>query len=689
MNFSKLYSYHNLRLAWNRILTGKNLQYKRYFREMYYQYEVSSNENLKYLSKCIRDGTYSSQKPLKFFIPKSSGLHRPITLLYLEDQIVLQAISNLYEKKLKEKRSKFERKQVFGNLLMKEKNSPFFFEDWHISYNLFNKKKVDIFKKKKKKWIVEFDLASFYDIIPHDLLLKSLFPRAENDLKKIILKCLETWTSNKEYKKKNHGLPQGPIASDFLAECFLLDIDQTLKAEGITYIRYCDDFYLFSESESKSRQALKILEFACREKGLIPQEKKLSIKKYRTIKELSNLKPSSNPSYETSDNDYINERRALKLLGEAIKDKKVKDKSKLRYVFYRVRNSKKALKFALDIAPFSPEHIDTLIYQFQLFPKDEEVLKTVLQLFKTSPYEHVRGECLILIADRMEMLRFSQRESLKENAIEISKDKKAHFSLKLGALLFLCNFSKLDDKKYSNFLINQEALMQAFLISSIPDFHFQNKNDKLISRIFERNSFEPSMMLSMKFLGKKWIYGRKNIPVQTENTFKELGVKLRYRNSDYDPVAELLCKRYGIQDTNTWKCILDKEYSHALGILKSAESVFVSGKNHWLSQQDSFNDLVFRSLCKRKGKSTLDKNEKELSYGVLLNKFKPNFSRELVSGLMKCHERRNSVPSSHPYNKKTGKRATYLRKGEQNDIIKHLKKSYDEILKEVSLFREK
>ena len=288
MELEKLYSKNNLELAWKRVLTGKNVQYKRYFRELYYQYEVASTKNLEHLRNRIKDSLYSPQKPLKFFIPKPSGLHRPITLLYLEDQIVLQAIANLYEKKLKKRRLKLQRKQVFGNLLKIDDKSIFLFEDWNVSYNLFNEKKQEIFQKRKKKWIVKFDLASFYDIIPHDLLLKSLCPRKENEFTNLFLKSMKNWTSNKENSQKNQGIPQGPIASDFLAECFLLEIDELLKKNNITHIRYCDDFYLFSKSESEARKSLKILEFACREKGLIPQEKKISIKNIDLLKKFLN-----------------------------------------------------------------------------------------------------------------------------------------------------------------------------------------------------------------------------------------------------------------------------------------------------------------------------------------------------------------------------------------------------------------
>ena len=47
LKIKQLASQKNLELAWRRITTGNNLQYKKFFRDLYYSYEISLKENLR------------------------------------------------------------------------------------------------------------------------------------------------------------------------------------------------------------------------------------------------------------------------------------------------------------------------------------------------------------------------------------------------------------------------------------------------------------------------------------------------------------------------------------------------------------------------------------------------------------------------------------------------------------------
>ena len=91
MNIRQLVSKRNLELAWRRITTGGNYQYKRFYRSIYYAYEVALNANLRDLRQRILGGAFEARHPERIFVPKPSGLHRPLALLNVEDQIVLQS----------------------------------------------------------------------------------------------------------------------------------------------------------------------------------------------------------------------------------------------------------------------------------------------------------------------------------------------------------------------------------------------------------------------------------------------------------------------------------------------------------------------------------------------------------------------------------------------------------------------
>lgn len=180
MQYSNLVSTKNLELAWRRIITGRNMQYKRFFRPIYLAYEVAYRENIYHLQQRLKGG-WKPTPPAKIYLPKASGLQRPLSLLELDDQIVLQAIANAFAFKLSDRRRVVERRVVFSNVLEPVKDSVFFVKDWHETYMEFQNRCSQHYNA-GFKWIAQFDLAAFYDTISHELLIRMVSPCGGNRL---------------------------------------------------------------------------------------------------------------------------------------------------------------------------------------------------------------------------------------------------------------------------------------------------------------------------------------------------------------------------------------------------------------------------------------------------------------------------------------------------------------------------
>ena len=90
--------------------------------------------------------------------------------MYLEDQIVLQAIANVLSQRVAEARAPFLLKTVFSNVVQ-SRNSIFFFKSWRRTYQAFTAQ-VDKHYASGRQWIADFDLAAFYETISHDLLIR-------------------------------------------------------------------------------------------------------------------------------------------------------------------------------------------------------------------------------------------------------------------------------------------------------------------------------------------------------------------------------------------------------------------------------------------------------------------------------------------------------------------------------------
>ncbi len=145
-------------------------------RHLYSAYEPGRRANLLLLHERLKGG-WKVTSPIRIYMPKASGLLRPLTLLSLDDQIVLQAIANLVAKQVFDRRRAVEGRVVFSNCLTEARDSIFFLQDWRLTYHLF-KTRLQRHIDAGNQWIAHFDLAAFYETISHRALKSIFHPRA-------------------------------------------------------------------------------------------------------------------------------------------------------------------------------------------------------------------------------------------------------------------------------------------------------------------------------------------------------------------------------------------------------------------------------------------------------------------------------------------------------------------------------
>jgi len=691
MKIDQLASRNNLQLAWQRITTGGNHQYKRFFRHLYFTYEVALSDNLNDLRQRLIGGTFEPREPERIYLPKKSGLHRPLSLLHIEDQIVLQAFANLAATRLHKKRAPLQFKVIFSNILQKD-NSIFFFKRWQDTYTAFQQK-IKKHYEAGLRWVADFDLAAFYDTISHELLLKIIYPRTWiNGDCQWIRHCLRTWSSERSASSHEHGLPQGPIASDFLAECFLLPVDLALRRND-GYTRYVDDMRLFSRTQDEVRAAVIQLELHCWRRGLIPQAGKFAIKRAHSIQDAMGMLPSIADPQRTDGLTSMQRDRARRLFRKAIEGKpyRVKDKTRLRYVLFRSEPDSQLLNYVLRLVPHYPEHVDAFFSYIGGFDFRKPILRLCLDIIKNNPYPYVRGEAWHVLARYLQVKGAFDDvliENLKEKAIVIAKSShEAYFMEKWGACHFLAILEKIIGGRFSRFLIYQSPLLQALLAPVLPDATFVS--GEVADKYLHRTAFEPGLSICGRLhdLGlnpQSFGISDSELPSQVRNTLCQLGV-LSPRQTPIDPIAEILQARYNVASSKSWHQLLGTEYIHALGLLKQAEATFNSGPSFWLASQNSFNHTIFIALQRHLSTighpatcKTIGRNNQLVDFGVMLDPNGP-FSRQcpiLAGCFREMNDRRNHLPVSHPYEKKTAVRCKYLKAQERNRLVNRFCAAY-------------
>ena len=132
-------------------------------------------------------------------------------------------------------------------------------------------REVDRLMKAGYTHVVDADLKSYFDSIPHDLLLAEIsryiadgrvLSLIEAFLKQDILEDMTQWTPER-------GSPQGAVISPLLANLYLHSVDVAMVGAGFEMIRYADDLVVMCRTEQSARQGFALLDNLVTARGLI------------------------------------------------------------------------------------------------------------------------------------------------------------------------------------------------------------------------------------------------------------------------------------------------------------------------------------------------------------------------------------------------------------------------------------
>jgi len=208
-------------------------------------FEERLDENLKQLSDALRMGTYCPQAIRRHYIPKpGSQERRPLGIPTVRDRVVQTALRQVLE--------------------------PIYERDFAAhSYGFRPGKgckdalrRVEELLKAGYTHVVDADLKSYFDTIPHDRLL-ALVAKKVSDGKVLnlidaflhqgVLDDLKEWTPEQ-------GTPQGAVISPLLSNIYLDPLDHLMAESGFAMVRYADDFVILCRSAEDAARALAVVQ---------------------------------------------------------------------------------------------------------------------------------------------------------------------------------------------------------------------------------------------------------------------------------------------------------------------------------------------------------------------------------------------------------------------------------------------
>jgi len=190
------------------------------------------------LRQQLLDGTYQPAPVRRKTIDKPGGGQRELGIPNVLDRLIQQAIQQIL--------------------------TPVFDPSFSASSHGFRPhrsahgaaKQVQRTIRRGYRFVVDMDLSKFFDRVQHDVLMNRVARKVRD---KRLLTLIGRYLRAGEMvegvlQSSPEGTPQGGPLSPLLANILLDDLDQELERRGLPFVRYADDFVIFTRSQRSAER---------------------------------------------------------------------------------------------------------------------------------------------------------------------------------------------------------------------------------------------------------------------------------------------------------------------------------------------------------------------------------------------------------------------------------------------------
>jgi hypothetical protein len=185
--------------------------------------------------------------------PKSRFGFRVITQLDPLDFLVFASLMYEIGEDIENRRIPVADRTVFSYRFSPDTDGRMFDPD--TGYSAYLSRSDELCRAGRYGYVTMADIADFYPRIYHHRLENALDGATRKQYHvRAIQRLLYGWTSREWY-----GIPVGNDPARLLAEITVSDVDEALRANGIDFVRYNDDYRLFAKSQKVAYKQLSLL----------------------------------------------------------------------------------------------------------------------------------------------------------------------------------------------------------------------------------------------------------------------------------------------------------------------------------------------------------------------------------------------------------------------------------------------
>lgn len=234
----KVMARRTLEAAWNRVKANRGAA--GVDKVSIDRFESKASQYLQELAEGLREGTYRPQAVRRVYIPKGDGRMRPLGIPAVKDRVVQTALKMVLE-------------PIFENEFLPDSYG---FRPGRGCKDAL--RVVDQLLKQGHVFVLDADLKSYFDSIPHESLMERVKEKVSDGrvlrliadfLRQDILEEARSWTPTA-------GSPQGAVISPLLANIYLHSLDVVMVKAGYAMVRYADDFVILCRSRQEAEAAL-------------------------------------------------------------------------------------------------------------------------------------------------------------------------------------------------------------------------------------------------------------------------------------------------------------------------------------------------------------------------------------------------------------------------------------------------